>query len=117
MDLFEDVDKCSRQMHATHPKGRAKQACGAWVETCATTDVQAQPQRCAHGHTWDQCRCHEEVLHSGQDKSIYKQNSMPAAVVSITAMRKKSEGRGLTFSCFVSEEHGFCFDCTGEEMA
>jgi len=74
---------------------------------------------CLFGHDPKVCRCHLELIRTGQDESVLKAYSLPKGVwiiCGVGGMRKKSDGPGEMASGFQDEVRGFGLKLTDEEL-
>ena len=71
---------------------------------------QPKAQGCKHNHLAGSCRCGQQLIHSGQDESIFKayqKSNYQYVVNGVRGLRKKGDGPGEMVSGFKDELRGF----------
>ena len=74
---------------------------------------------CRHNHDPSICKCHQVLLHSGQDEAVYRQYAISSKEWTVDGagkMRKKNEGKGEMVSAFQDSWRGFGLPINEKEL-
>jgi len=119
--VVEEVPK----EEATHVEVHCDQFDDTNCRDRAKVSVRWKPQienksgTCEFRHPKGTCKCHFPVMRTGQDESIFKQNSLLRGEWQFKAvknMRKKTEGVGQMVSMFVCENLGAGLPLSSEQL-
>ena len=110
------VDRLDESIYLEY---RAKYKKGGQLHSNFALYAAEAKSNCEYGHNTGVCKCHLPIWHEGQDESCYKCHSsskMMWIMKGEQKLLKKGEGVGLMFSASVSEERGFGFPLTQDEI-
>ena len=80
---------------------------------------EAAAASCEHFHDPGVCKCNRQILHVGQDESIYKAYAREGnewVIRGVRGLRRKTEGPGEMVSAWQDEQRGFGLVVTKEEL-
>ena len=88
--------------------------------TCVNCEKpEREDWKCLFKHQHEDCKCHCEVIHTGQDESIYKAYQLSSRVWlvdGVCGLRKKPDGPGEMVSAFQDDVLGFGLPITAEQL-